>query len=48
MLGYTSINEILAGDTAGFLHKIRGQCLYIHELIYRFYVHYSIQSALTV
>ena len=48
MLGYTSINEILVGDTAGFLHKIRGQCLYIHELIYRFYVHYSIQSALTV
>ncbi|HKN20653.1 MAG TPA: alpha-E domain-containing protein [Terracidiphilus sp.] len=48
MLGYTSINEILAGDTAGFLHKIRGQCLHIHELIYRFYVHYSIQSALTV
>ena len=48
MLGYTSINEILAGDTAGFLHNIRGQCLHIHELIYRFYVHYSIQSALTV
>jgi uncharacterized alpha-E superfamily protein len=48
MLGYTSINEILAGDTAGFLHNIRGQCLHIHELIYRYYVHYSIQSALTV
>ena len=48
MLGYTSINEILAGDTAGFLHNIRGQCLHIHDLIYRFYVHYSIQSALAV
>jgi uncharacterized alpha-E superfamily protein len=48
MLGYTSINEILGGDTAAFLHNIRGQCLHIHELIYRFYVHYSIQSALTV
>jgi uncharacterized alpha-E superfamily protein len=47
MLGYTSINEILAGDTAGFLHNIREQCLHIHELLYRFYVHYSIQSALT-
>jgi len=48
LLGYTSINEILSGDTAGFLHNIRGQCLHIHELIYRFYVHYSIESALNV
>jgi uncharacterized alpha-E superfamily protein len=48
MLGYTTINEILSGDTAGFLHNIREQCLHIHELIYRYYVHYSIQSALTV
>jgi uncharacterized alpha-E superfamily protein len=48
MLGYTSISEILSGDTAGFLHNIRAQCLRIHELIYRYYVHYSIQSALSV
>ena len=48
MLGYTSISEILTGDTAGFLHNIRKQCLRIHELIYRYYVHYSIQSALAV
>ena len=34
MLGYTSIKEILSGDTAGFLHTIREQCLRIHELIY--------------
>ncbi len=47
MLGYTTIGEILAGDTAGFLHNIREQCLRIHELIYRYYVHYSIQSALS-
>jgi uncharacterized alpha-E superfamily protein len=46
MLGYTSVGEILAGDTAVFLHTIREQCLRIHELIYRFYVQYSIQSAL--
>jgi hypothetical protein len=26
MLGYTTINEILAGDTAAFLHKIREEC----------------------
>jgi uncharacterized alpha-E superfamily protein len=31
-----------------FLHTIREQCLRIHELIYRYYVHYSIQSALAV
>jgi uncharacterized alpha-E superfamily protein len=48
MLGYTSISEILSGDTATFLHNIREQCLRIHELIYRYYIHYSIQSALAV
>jgi uncharacterized alpha-E superfamily protein len=48
MLEYTTINEILAGDAAIFLHNIRQQCLYIHELTYRYYVNYSIQSALAV
>ena len=48
MLGFTTISEILASDTAAFLHTIREQCLRIHELIYRNYVHYSIQSALAV
>ncbi len=48
MLGFTTIGEILAGDTGAFLHNIREQCLRIHELIYRYYVHYSIQSALAV
>jgi uncharacterized alpha-E superfamily protein len=48
MLVYTTIGEILAGDTAAFLHSIREQCLDIHELIYRYYVQYSIQSALTI
>jgi uncharacterized alpha-E superfamily protein len=47
-LGYTPIKEILHGDTAGFLHTIRAQALTIHELVYRYYVHYSIQSALAV
>jgi uncharacterized alpha-E superfamily protein len=46
MLGYTTIGEILAGDSAAFLHTIREQCMHIHELVYRYYVHYSIQSAL--
>ncbi|HEV2322447.1 MAG TPA: alpha-E domain-containing protein [Terracidiphilus sp.] len=48
MLGYTTIREILGGDPAKFLHTIREQCSHIHELIYRNYVHYSIQSALAV
>ena len=46
MLGYTTIQEILAGDVGKFLHTIREQCMRSHELIYRYYVHYSIQSAL--
>ena len=46
MLDYTTIGEILHGDTSAFLHNIREQCLRIHELIYRYYVNYSIQSAL--
>jgi uncharacterized alpha-E superfamily protein len=47
-LSFSTIEEILAGDTAAFLHNIREQCLRIHELIYRYYVQYSIQSALAV
>jgi hypothetical protein len=46
MLGYTTIQEILSGDVGKFLHTIREYCMRIHELIYRYYVHYSIQSAL--
>ncbi len=48
MLGYTTIGEILAGNAASFLHNIRAQCLLIHEMMYRYYVHYSIQSALAI
>ena len=48
MLGYTTVDEILARDPAMFLHDIREQCLRIPGLIYRYYVHYSIQSALAV
>ncbi len=48
LLGYTNIGEVLSGDTAAFLHSIREQSMRVHELIYRYYVHYSIQSALAV
>jgi uncharacterized alpha-E superfamily protein len=48
MLSYSSINEILAGDTGAFLHTIRQQCMRIHEFMYRYYIQYSIQSALAI
>jgi uncharacterized alpha-E superfamily protein len=48
MLGYTTVGEILTGNPGAFLHSIRQQCIRIHELVYRFYVQYSIQSALAV
>ncbi|HKF46252.1 MAG TPA: alpha-E domain-containing protein [Terracidiphilus sp.] len=47
MLGYTTVVEVLAGGAADFLHRIRQQCMMIHEQIYRYFVKYSIQSALT-
>jgi uncharacterized alpha-E superfamily protein len=48
MLRYTTIKEILDGNPGAFLHSIREQCQQIHELLYRYYVQYSIQSALAV
>jgi uncharacterized alpha-E superfamily protein len=48
MLSFTSINEIIANDSSAFLHNIRQQCLRIHDLMYRYYIHYSIQSALAI
>ncbi|HUX44373.1 MAG TPA: alpha-E domain-containing protein [Terracidiphilus sp.] len=48
MLSFSTIGEIMAADTGPFLRTIREQCLCIHEMIYRFYIHYSIQSALAV
>ncbi len=47
MLGYTTVGEVLAGGAADFLHRIRQQCMAIHEQIYGYYMKYSIQSALT-
>jgi uncharacterized alpha-E superfamily protein len=47
-LRYSTIHEILGGDPGAFLHSIREQCKQIHDLIYRYYVQYSIQSALAI
>ncbi|MDR3739234.1 MAG: alpha-E domain-containing protein [Terracidiphilus sp.] len=48
MLSYATIGEILSGDPNAFLHSIRQQCLRIHEQVYRYYIQYSIHSALTI
>jgi len=48
MLSFTSITEILSGDAAAFLHSIRQQCMRIHDLMYSYYIQYSIQSALAI
>ncbi len=48
MLRYTTIDEILRGDTGAFLHSIRAQCQQIHELLYSHYMHYSVQTALAL
>jgi uncharacterized alpha-E superfamily protein len=48
MLRYTTIGEILDGNPGKFLHSIREQCQQIHDLLNRYYVQYSIQSALAV
>ena len=45
-LGYASVDEILSGDTVGYLRNIRQQCHLIHETVYHLYVDYSIQAAL--
>jgi uncharacterized alpha-E superfamily protein len=47
LLIFTTIGEILGSESTDFLHNIRAQCLHIHDLIYRYYVQYSIQSALS-
>ncbi len=48
MLRYTTIDEILAGDTGAFLHSIRAQCQQIHEVLYSHYMQYSVQAALAL
>ncbi|HEY3704106.1 MAG TPA: alpha-E domain-containing protein [Terracidiphilus sp.] len=47
MLSYTTIGEVLRGGATPFLHSLRQQSMLVHNVIYRHYVHYSIQSALS-
>lgn len=47
-LSFAQIDEILERDTAGYLREVLGQCRIIQELIYRLYISYSVDTALTV
>ena len=47
-LNFSEITEILSQDTASYLHNILQQCRQIHDLIYRFYIHYSVEAALAM
>ena len=47
-LRFAEIEEVLARDTAAYLHGILQQCRRIHELIYRFYIQYSVEAALAM
>ncbi len=47
-LTFMEISEVLSENPIGYLRKIQQQCLQIHELIYRLYIHYSVQAALAL
>ena len=47
-LTFAEISEILHQDTTAYLENILLQCRQIHDLIYRFYIHYSVESALSM
>lgn len=46
-LAYASIDEIIERGIVPYLRGVQQQCAEIHETIYRLYVDFSIQSALT-
>ncbi len=47
-LSFDEISEVLARDVGAYLQDISQQCRKIHSLIYRDYIHYSVQSALSM
>jgi uncharacterized alpha-E superfamily protein len=46
-LHFAEITEVLEQDPAAYLYGILRQCHQIHDLIYGFYIHYSVQAALS-
>jgi uncharacterized alpha-E superfamily protein len=47
-LGYGQVGEILAQDPGRYLRGILEDCRHIHDLIYRVYIQYSVQTALAM
>lgn len=47
-LNFITVKEVLAQGPEVYLRNIREQCRHIHELIYNFYIHYSVQTALAI
>lgn len=47
-LSFVQISEILAGDPAEYLRQMLNHCRAIQELIYRLYISYSVDTALTM
>jgi uncharacterized alpha-E superfamily protein len=47
-LSFVEVADILAQDAGAYLHNILQQCRRTHDLIYRFYIQYSVQAALAM
>ncbi len=47
-LSFVEVSDILAQDAGAYLHNILKQCRQTHDLIYRFYIQYSVEAALAM
>ena len=47
-LSFAQISEIIERDAAGYMRDVLGQCRVLQELIYRLYISYSVDTALTI
>jgi uncharacterized alpha-E superfamily protein len=47
-LSFVEISDILAQDPGAYLRNILHQCRQTHDLIYRFYIQYSVEAALAM
>ena len=47
-LNFVQIEEILSEGQTSYLHGILQQCRQTHDLIYRHYIHYSVEAALAM
>jgi uncharacterized alpha-E superfamily protein len=47
-LQFVEISDVLLGGVDDFLHMVISECACIHRLIYRDYIHYSVETALAM